>query len=354
MATLTQNTVSVEDAFQLVIERVKLQQATMLWGDVGIGKSDLIRQVAAHLKANYWPGTANTPHPCYRVFIGSIKQPVDLMGLPVPDFESKTTVWLRPDDLPRVDRDGEYGILFLDEINTSAPSMQAAMFQLVLERRIGDHHLPDGWVIVAAGNRVTDRAAAQRMPSALRNRFGHFTLVPTVEGWEKWAKDRDIDQWYIAFLKFRKELLHQSPKTDDVNAFPTPRSHAAASKYINHPAALRQRLVAADIGEGAAGELETFLRLNKEGNCPSLAEILADPEKARVPDQPGGKYAVAVLLSRSIDRDNLGTLLKYAKRLGREYETLTVVDTIKRQPDIRHTEEFVQWAVANQDIRITS
>lgn len=339
MSTLTQNTVSVERAFDLVLECVKRNRPVMLWGAYGIGKSDLVKQVAKHLGINI------------RTFIGSIKQPVDLAGLPVPDLKTQTTVWLRPDDLPRVDRDGERGILFLDEINTSAPSMQAAMFQLVLERKVGEHRLPDGWVVIAAGNRVTDRAAAQRMPTALRNRFAHFTLEPTVEGWEKWAKRENIDPFYIAFIKFRKELLFVAPKSDEENSFPTPRSHAAASQFIDLPKELRQPLVAANIGEGAAAELEGFLRIHAE--CPTLTEIKSDPDGARLPASPAGKYAVAVLLSRSIDRASVGSLLKYAKRLGREYEALTVVDAIKRSPDLRLTSEFVQWAIDNQDVRLS-
>ena len=91
--------------------------------------------------------------------------------------------WYVPDELPRVERDGEFGYLFLDEINTGSPQMMAVMMQLVLDRKVGEYTLPPGWRIIAAGNRVSDRAAAQRMPTALRNRFAHIFCVPSVEAY---------------------------------------------------------------------------------------------------------------------------------------------------------------------------
>jgi hypothetical protein len=240
-------------------------------------------------------------------------------------------------------------LFFLDEINTCAPSMQAAMFQLVLERRVGEHELPKGWIPVAAGNRISDRAAAQRMPTALRNRFAHLNVEPDVGAWSKWAAGAGIDSYLIAFLNFRKQLIHMLPAGDE-NAFPSPRAWAQSNKFINLPSNLRQPLVASLVGEGPAAELEGFLRV--AANLPTLSEILANPKLAKVPTDPAGKYAAAALLSRSADRTNFGTLVEYAMQLGREFEVLTVVDSLKRQPDLANTGDFASWAVANQDIRI--
>jgi hypothetical protein len=330
-------TVTIETAGDLLVELVKVNQPVMLWGTTGIGKSDLMGQVAKRLGIGF------------RTFIGSIKTPVDLGGIPVPDLKSKTAVWLRPTDLPTVERDGPKGLFFLDEINTCAPSMQAAMFQLVLERRVGEHELPEGWVPVAAGNRISDRAAAQRMPTALRNRFAHLNVEPDVGAWTKWAAGAGVDQYLIAFLNFRKALLHVLPAGDE-NAFPSPRAWAQCNKFMNLPSKLRQPLVASLVGEGPAAELEGFLRVVTQ--LPTLKEILNDPFTAKAPTDPAGKYAASALLARSVDRKNLGTLLEYAKRLGREFEVLTVVDSVKRQPDLTNTGEFGAWAVANQDVRL--
>jgi MoxR-like ATPase len=94
--------------------------------------------------------------------------PVDLRGLSnVVEGRSK---WAIPEFLPA---DG-VGILFLDELNAAPAMVQAAFYQLVLDRRLGEYTLPDGWIIIAAGNRDADRAHTTRMPTPLRNRFVHL------------------------------------------------------------------------------------------------------------------------------------------------------------------------------------
>jgi len=233
-----------------------------------------------------------------------------------------------------------------------------------LERRIGDHHLHPDTIIVAAGNRMSDRAAAQRMPTALRNRFAHFTVEPDVKSWSNWASSFGVDPLLVQFLNFRKTLLHIMPGevVDDsgvkvamdpeANAFPTPRSWVRAAQYINLTPDLRMPLVAAQVGEGAAVELEAFLRVFHA--VPALEEIEADPATAKVPSDgdAASRYAIAAMLCRSATRANFPKLVEYSARLGREYEILTVVDCIKRHPDLAKTAAFGDWAVRNQDVTL--
>lgn len=338
-------TVTLEMCRKLVLELIKRKDAVMLWGKPGIGKTELMSQIAAELKLPLV------------VFVASMKQPVDLNGIPVPDLENGVCVWLRPSDLPT------YAcLLFLDEINISVPSMQAALMQLVHERRVGDHHLHPDTVIVAAGNRLSDRAAAQRMPTALRNRFAHFTVETDIKSWSNWAATFGVDPYLVAFLNFRRSLLHIMPgeTVDDgemkvtmdaeANSFPTPRSWVRAGKYLNLPSELRQPLVAAQVGEGPAAELEGFLRVCHA--VPTLDDIVASPKTAKVPaaGDAASRYAIAAMLCRSATRQNFAKLMEYASRLGREYEVLTAVDSIKRHPDLAQTTAFGDWAVRNQDI----
>lgn len=343
---MTTPTVNIDSATELVRECLKEGISPMLWGAPGVGKTEMVHQVSKGLGIGF------------RSFIGSIKQPVDLSGIPVPDLKTKTAVWLRPSDLPTVDRDGEEGIFLVDEINTSPPLMQAAMFQLIQEGHVGDHYLPGwtkegfsgkGWIPVGAGNRLIDRAAAQRMPSALKNRFAHFNIEPDINAWAKWASSNGIDPYLIAFLRFRPELIHKMPE-DDSNSFPSPRSWTKAARFLDRAPNVRLQLIASLVGQGPATELEAFLRVAH--SLPTLKEILADPTGAKCPTDPAGKYAATGMISRSADRKNFDTLIEYAKRLGREFEVLTVVDAVKRQPDLTNTTIFGTWAVANQDIRI--
>jgi len=340
-------TATIKKGLQLVLECTKAKVPVMLWGAPGIGKSELMALLAALLGLPL------------HTFIASIKTPVDLSGIPVPDLANGTAVWLRSEDVPV-----HACVLFLDEINTCAPAMQAAMMQLVLNRGIGMHKLHPDTVIVAAGNRITDRAAAQRMPTALRNRFAHITVEPDVDSWSEWAAGEGVDPYLVAFLNFRKGLLHIMPgaTVDDgemkvtmdaeANAFPTPRSWGRASKFVGLPADLRLPLVAAQVGDGPAAEFEGFLRVCK--SVPTLDEVVKSPSTAKVP--PAGdaasRYAIVALMCRSATRDNFDALMEYAARLGREYEVLTAVDSVKRHPDLATTQAFGSWAVGNQDITL--
>jgi hypothetical protein len=343
----TEITVTIEKAKALVIECVRENVPVMLWGAPGIGKSDLMAEIAAELGLPL------------RTFIASIKTPVDLSGIPVPDLTQGKAVWLRPTDLPT-----EACLFFIDEINTNSPAMQAAMFQLVLERRCGDHHLHPDTVIVAAGNRVSDRAAAQRMPSALKNRFAHFTIVPDVAAWTSWASGAGVDPYLVAFLNFRPALLHIMPgaTVDDgdikisvdveANAFPSPRAWVRAGKFVNRSADVRQHLIAAQVGQGPAAELEGFLRVCH--SVPTLDDVIANPKTAKVPAEgdAASRYAICALICRSATRENFDVLLQYAARLGREFEVLTAVDAVKRHPELATTGAFGTWAVGNQDITL--
>src|SRR4051794_19609715 len=158
-APFTEIECTIAEAAVLMETLTDAGDAVMLWGAPGVGKSAGTFQLGEKRKRKVIEFRTN------------IREPVDVRGIPVPDLVTGKTRWLVPDELPNAERDGEFGYLFIDEINTGSPQMMAVMMQLVLDRKIGDYVLPPGWQIIAAGNRVSDRAAAQRMPTALRNRF---------------------------------------------------------------------------------------------------------------------------------------------------------------------------------------
>jgi hypothetical protein len=325
----------------------------MVWGAPGIGKSDIVREIAGKL----YGGSLID-------FRALLRDPVDLRGIPVPDVATGRTIWLRPSDLPFIGNDGaDSGILFMDEINAAPPSMMAACFGLVLDRRCGEHTLKPGWRIVAAGNRQSDRGAAQKMPTPLRNRFAHIEVEPDVETFVKHCNAVSLNPVVPAFVRFRKPLLHLMPgqKPDDstleaipteANAFPTPRAWFQVAKVANAAEDIRQALVAGLIGEGPAAEFEGFCRTWKR--IPPLADILANPHGVMVPDhsEPALLYAVTMALSRVAAPTNFAAVLAYAQRLPREFEILIAVDSVKRESALAETSAFVQWAVRNQDVTL--
>ncbi|CCF19135.1 conserved protein of unknown function [Pseudorhizobium banfieldiae] len=321
-----------------------------LWGPPGIGKSQATAQITKERK---W-GLVD--------FRASTRDSVALMGL--PDLHGDTTKWKVPDEFPQVERDGEEGILFLDELNAAPPSMMAAMFGLVLDRKVGDYTLPPGWRVVAAGNRQSDRAAAQRMPTALANRFAHIDVDPDLSPNHDNVhlmhfSKKGVDPIGIAFLRFRPELIHKMPDTPDQRAFPTPRAWEEAFKYIKpseqadkeRKTSRRYSLVSGIVGDGAAAEFEGFVRVYQ--GLPSLDLVLANPNSAPLPEDVSARFAIAAGLARKVDQRTLANADAYMKRLpARDFRIMFMVDAVRRDPGLSHTQAFINWSAENQDVII--
>jgi hypothetical protein len=340
MANLSvkEHTVSVSEAAIMLRFMTDAGDPVMIWGPPGVGKSDIVRQLGLATNRKVIEFRTN------------IREPVDVRGIPVPDMVTGKTRWFVPDELPQVERDGEFGILFIDEINTGSPQMMAVMFQLILDRCVGDYHLPKGWVIVAAGNRVGDRASAQRMPTALRNRFAHIFVEADVASWTNWATANDVPPELVAFIRLRgQDVLHVMPKGDE-NAFPTPRSWTRCGKYVTAPKQHRMRLFAAHVGDAYAAELDGFIDLyNSIG---SLDDILTNPADAKVPTEPSVRFAICTALGRMATKKTFPAIVEYAQRLPRESQILVVHDATLRDAKLKNTATYGQWAVANQDLVI--
>src|SRR5690606_7736890 len=197
----------------------------MLWGPPGVGKSQMVAQVAARFSV-----------PVIDIRLSQM-EPSDLRGIPfrVGDLVE----WAVPAMLPDRERHGPAGILFLDEITSAPPSVSAAAYQLILDRRLGAYQVPEGWAIFAAGNRQGDRGVTYIMPAPLANRFSHYEVEPSLDDWVTWAYGNGIDERLIAFLRFRPELLFDFDPAHNPVAFPSPRSwefaHRALQKFGDQP-----------------------------------------------------------------------------------------------------------------------
>lgn len=326
------NLTAARDLFEVYLDR---RIETMLWGAPGVGKSSILQQIAADRGIGLIDFRAST------------RDPVALMGL--PSVEAETTRWKAPDEFPQVARDGDRGILFLDEINVASPAMQAACYGLVLDRKVGEYRLPDGWIVACAGNRQSDRAAAQRMPSALANRLAHIDVDPEVDTTVNHFNRKGYHPIMSAFLRFRPALLHDMG-SQDLRAFPTPRSWEEVAKVCDLPSPQRGLAVQGIVGEGAAAEFEGFVRVYQ--NLPSLDLVLANPNSAPVPTDPAARFAIAAGLARKVDAKTLANGMAYMQRLPGEFEIMFTVDAMRRDPALSHTQAFVEWAARNQDVII--
>ena len=304
-----------------------------IWGPPGVGKSQIVAQVAKGQNKAL-------------IDVRAVQMdPVDLKGLPHINDDGRAH-WAIPDFLPT---EGE-GVLFLDELNSAPQLVQAACYQLILDRKLGDYELPDGWSIVAAGNNETDRGVTTRMPTPLANRFAHFQAATDVDDWSKWAARNQIRPEVIAFIRFRPELLHSFDPKSGEKAFPTPRSWEFVSNAMNaNPVPeIEFQVYAGIVGQAAAAELVGFLRIFR--NLPSIDMILMNPDTAKVPDDPATKYALSGALARRADDNNIDRIKTYADRMPAEFTVLTMADAARRCPDIQHTPAFINFGAEYSDI----
>jgi len=320
----------------------------MLWGPPGVGKSDMIRQTGERHGA-----------PVIDIRLSQM-EPSDLRGIP---FRNGDFVeWAAPAILPDVRRHGAQGILFLDEITSAPPSVSAAAYQLILDRRLGEYEVPAGWAIFAAGNRQGDRGVTYTMPAPLANRFSHFDVDTHLDDWVAWAYQHGIDERVIAFLRFRPELLFDFDPAHNPVAFPSPRSwefaHRSLHKFGDHEQLLQGALQAC-VGPAAGIELTAFV--NSLDKMPDLDDIVAGRE-VPVPTEIDLQYAVAAaLVGRAIRSQEgeqamrtTGRILNYAGRFPQREMGVMLVSDLHRAigEGLFQVPEFSSWANAVADVML--
>lgn len=271
----------LSNAYTVLIQSytpLKKFPSVMLWGPPGVGKSQGIREVAATVERNTGKKVVVTD---IRLLLFN---PVDLRGIPTVNADKTLAVWLKPKIFQMDESDSTVNILFLDEISAAPPSVQAAAYQITLDRMIGEHRLPENCIVIAAGNRVTDKSVAYNMPKALANRLCHLEIKEDAESWHRWAVSRGIHPFVVGFLEYNSyPLMKFEPAGTDL-AFPTPRSWEMVSNILNTLSGDIEQvypLIAGCIGEQTAEIFRSWCSLYK--NMPSLEEIfqgkqLAAPE----------------------------------------------------------------------------
>lgn len=320
----------------------------MLWGPPGVGKSQIVAQVGQRHAV-----------PVIDLRLSQM-EPSDLRGIPFR--EGNLVEWAIPAMLPDAQRHGAQGILFLDEITSAVPSVSAAAYQLILDRRLGDYRVPEGWAIFAAGNRQGDRGVTYTMPAPLANRFSHFEVELNLDDWVAWAYQHQLDERIIGFLRFRPELLFKFDPAHNPVAFPTPRSwefaHRALQKFANSPQLLLNTLQAC-VGTAAGIELKAFI--DHLDQMPDIDAILRG-ETVKTPQEVDLQYAVAsALVGRAIRAQRseqagqvYGYILTYAKALPlREMGVMLVSDMLRAVGEpLFSVPEFALWAETIGDVML--
>ena len=304
-----------------------------LWGPPGIGKSSIVAQIAKEKKIAYID---------LRL---SLLDPTDLRGIPFFNADSGEAVWAPASFLP--DGSEKEGILFLDELNTAAPMVQASAYQLILDRKIGEYQLPDGWAIVAAGNRESDRGVVFRMAAPLANRFVHLEMEASVDDWKKWAVGAGIDPSIIAFISYRPDALFTFGQgKDDSRSFATPRTWAYVNEIIaSEPEPdLIMPLVSGAIGEDLAAAFLGFKVV--AGELPDLDGIM-DGSVTAVPTEPTALHmlctALAMRIGENTGSKKLNNLITYTLKMPGEFAVMIIQDLRERNIELDHVDSWTLW-----------
>jgi hypothetical protein len=338
------------ECYANVIEKglpVSVLPSAMLWGPPGIGKSQGVKQFAASL------GERTGKH----AFVTDVRlilfNPVDLRGIPTANADKTLAVWLKPAVFDMDSSENAFNVLFLDELSAAPPSVQAAAYQIALDRRIGEHVLPDNCIVIAAGNRITDRSVAFKMPKALANRLCHFEIAVDFSTWKDWAVRQSIDSRVLGFLTFKPDRLMCFDAATDELAFPTPRTWEMASNILRYACANEERalpLLAGCIGEGAATEFITWASVF--ALLPSIEGIFNGTEHT-VPRSTDALYALvssmtAYASEHTDDEDGIERSIAYATRMPPDFTAVLVKDYLRLGESMKsilmRSQTFLSWA----------
>ena len=277
-------------------------------------------------------------------FIASLISELEVRGLPAINLEEKVVEWITPKIFPT---EGE-GIFFLDELNTAPKGMMGALYGFIQTGVIGDYTMPEGWHRVAAGNRSGDKGVVHKMPTPLANRFSHYEIAPDPDSWIEWAIPNGIAPELVAVLNYKKTLIYAFDPSSADTAFPTYRTWHKASddfKVIKGKKMGDKILVenmSSHVGRGAAMEVIGAMKIFNK--LPNLDNILKNPTKAPIPEDPSILYAVSVGLSQRASKKTFPSIIKYIERIDEEFRTLTVKNSFKVDSSISDCPEFMTYA----------
>lgn len=323
---------------------LKKHPSVMLWGAPGVGKSQGVRQIAKAVEGATGKSVRVTD---VRLLLFN---PVDLRGIPTANADKTLAVWLKPQIFQMDDSESIINILFLDEISAAPPSVQAAAYQITLDRTVGEHKLPDNCIVIAAGNRVTDKSVAYNMPRALANRLCHMEIVADETSWHTWAVKAGINRKVIAFLDYSPEFLINEDNQNDGLAYYTPRSWEMVSNILNYVSEDLDEvfpIVVGCVGEGAAYSFKVWHEIYAK--LPSVEDVF-NGEAFTVPTKPEILYALSgdilAYAKKNVSEAKMKNALSFVSKMPREFRNKIFADllTVKHMIKVmQNNSVFDDW-----------
>jgi hypothetical protein len=326
MVTPSIGTIELYKQLQILL---KSDMPVFIHGSPGIGKSYIVNDIAKRNDLEL-----------VDVRLSQLDA-VDLRG--IPTITNNQTVWMPPVFLP-LDENSS-GILFLDELNSASLSVQAAIYQLVLDRKIGEYSLPKNWKIVCAGNKINDKGIVFKLPSPLVNRMVHLLLEAKYDDFKNWAILNNIHSYILGFLGFRPDLLSSEvPNATETNpAFCTPRAWSMMSNILKTQSNVNliSPIIYGTVGYAAAVEFISFIKVYK--TLPNIDDILNGTCET-VPQEPSALYALCSAVIEKYENTNQAVnIFAYSKSLPVEFAVMLIKDLIVKDENIALLDEFDKW-----------
>ena len=262
---------------------IQTRRPVFLWGPPGIGKSDIVKQIGE-----------DAGREVIDVRL-ALWEPTDIKGIPYYNSDKGAMVWAPPAELP-TDPEST-AVIFLDELNSAPPAVQAAAYQLILNRKVGTYTLPKGVDIVAAGNREGDRGVTYRMPAPLANRFIHLEAKVDFDDFQEWAVMNNVHPEVVGYVGFAKQDLYDFDPKSPSKAFATPRSWVFVSDLLKDDDTdidTLHNLIAGAVGDGLAVKFMAHRKI--AGRLPKAEDILKGKVKDLQIKEVSAMYSLTVSL----------------------------------------------------------
>lgn len=331
--------VTLDKAAPIITQFIQANVPVNLIGSPGLGKSDVIKQVANALNLKVID------------FRLSTADPTDLSGLPF--ISEGRSVFLPNEAFPistdKVPEGFSGWLLFLDEITNAPMAVQAAAYKIILDREVGLHKLHDQVKIVSAGNKIDDGAAVTgEMSTALKSRMAHINIDISLDAWMDWAMSQNVHHSITSFLKFAPKHLYGFDPKVEADTFTCPRTWGMVNSIVQAigiNSDLLKPMVSATISDGPATEYVNFCR--NFASLPTYDDIIKNPEGVDVPKELSTLYALSGSLGSQTKRESVKEVMRYIERMPQEFQLRTFNDFTKRDPFLVTIAEVRSWVVKN-------